>query len=111
MTGSPTEKAFIERFGDDEAVRFWAAANHHKNGINDNNLGSDPFKWVLAICIGYQCAEEESYRKWHGITAPWEEVRQWIIDHGNLATHDGDVDYISVFTGVYSDFIPTEVQS
>lgn len=100
--------SFVARFGEDEAQRFEAAANQHGNGLNYARKGSDPFKWVVAIVIGYQCAEVEGYRGIHGITSSWDEVKDWIKTDANLASHDGDVDYLSVFAGVYNEYVGKE---
>lgn len=96
--------SYVETFGEAEARALEAAAQEHKNGIHDNP-GSDPFRWAVVIAIGYQCAEVDSYRDSHGIHAPWEEIKQWIIDHGDLAAHDGDVDYLSLMAGKYTEYV------
>ena len=95
--------SFEERFGAEQADKLYAAAVGHSNGVHDRP-GSDPFRWAVAIAIGYQCAEVDSYRASHGITAPWPEVQQWIKDEADLAHHDGDVDYLSLFAGVYDNY-------
>jgi hypothetical protein len=97
--------AFAERFGDDQAEAIYAAAREHRNGVHDNE-GSDPFKWALLICIGFECMSSDAYRGGHGITAPWDEIKQWIKDHADLASHDGDCDYITMFTGGYDEYMP-----
>ena len=97
-------ESFVTRFGEDEALRFESAANGHANGINSANTGSDNFKWVIAIVIGYQCAEVDGYRKHHGITSPWDEVKAWIKSDASLGSHDGDVDYLSVMAGIYNEY-------
>lgn len=97
--------AFAERFGEDQAEAIEAAAISHGNGINDTNVGSDPFKWALLIAIGYQCMELDDYRAHHGITAPWADLKPWIIEHADLASHDGDCDYLAAFVGTYNEFV------
>jgi len=94
-------EAFADRFGEGEAAKIEAAAEMHANGVNDGNKGSDPFKWAIAICIGYQCTEIDSYRAHHGITADHDEIKAWVYEHADLATHDGDVDYLTAFVGGY----------
>ena len=66
---------------------------------------SDLFRWAICIVIGYQCAEVEAYREAHGIKAPWEEIRQWIKREGDLANHDGDLDYLALFAGAYGEYV------
>jgi hypothetical protein len=102
---APVRDAFAARFGEDQAAALEAAAEMHANEPNSGNRGSDPFKWVIAICIGYQCFEVGSYREHHGITADFGEVRQWVLEHGDLASHDGDVDYLSAFCGAYEGWV------
>lgn len=97
--------AFAERFGEDQAAAIVAAAESHRNGIHDRP-GSDPFKWALCICIGYDCFVKPSFRSHHGITAPVDDLKKWIRDHGGLDTHDGDVDFLTVMSGHYAEYMP-----
>lgn len=97
--------SFVEHFGEVEAASFEAAANEHGNGINDVNKGDDPFKWVILIVIGYQCAEKDNYRDHHGIAAPWPKVQAWIKAHAHLDTHNGDSDYLCLLAGGYKDYV------
>lgn len=107
LAESPTFKGFAAEFGEDQAKAIFAAAESHTNGVHDK-MGSDPFRWALTIAIGHQCAEVADYRRHHGITAPWRKLKAWIKDYGNLANHDGDVDYLSLFAGVYNEFMPSK---
>ena len=70
------------------------------------NRGSDPFKWVLLVAIGFECMSVDSFREFHGITLPFDEVKDWIRNFAELGSHDGDCDYLSLFSGEYKDFIP-----
>jgi hypothetical protein len=97
--------AFTERFGEDQAAAIESAAEGHGNGINDGNRGTDPFKWALLVAIGYQCMEIKNYRAYHGITAPWPDLKEWIIAQGKLAEHDGDCDYLAALAGTYNEFV------
>lgn len=101
-----TRKSFVAHFGSDQAAAIEDAADSHKNGIHDSK-GSDPFRWAIVICIGHQCMEVDGYREHHGITAPWEEIEAWIKEHGDLANHDGDSDYLALFAGVYTKYMPS----
>ncbi len=96
---------FAELFGEEQCAAIERAASGHKNGVHDRE-GSDPFKWALCICIGFECMSRDSFRAEHGITVPWEALRQAIKDHGALDTHDGDVDFLAMFAGVYQEFMP-----
>lgn len=89
---------FVKRFDERCATRIEQAAEGHKNGVHDKK-GSDPFKWALAICIGYQCLGK--YAKYHEIYYEEQELKDWIRENAGLAEHDGDVDYLGVFAGAY----------
>jgi hypothetical protein len=104
---------FAERFGEAAADAVVTAAEYHDNGINSQRgKGSDPFKWALLIAISYECCEKDSYREWHHTDfAPWAEIRQWIIDNADLATHDGDFDYLAMFAGAYDEFMPKKAEA
>lgn len=104
-------ESFVERFGEAEAAAMEAAADQHRNGVNDENLGSDPFKWALCIAIGYQCFVEEAYREKHGFRASLEELGWWIRNHGDLASHDGDFDILGALMGVYEPYIKQEEEA
>ena len=97
--------SYVEAFGEDEALSIEAAADEHKNGVHDK-AGSDAFRWAIAICLGFQCAEVDSYRESHSIKAPWSEIQQWIKNHGDLENHDGDVDFIMLAVGGYDEYVP-----
>jgi hypothetical protein len=98
-------EGFVARFGEADAAAIEAAAREHSNGINSTRTGSDPFRWAIAIAIGYQCMELGRYRAHHGIVTPWTDLKAWIIEHGNLKDHDGDVDYLSMFIGTYNEYV------
>jgi len=100
--------SFVREFGEDQAVAIEGAAIQHGNGINNINTGSDLFRWAILICIGYQCAEVDSYRQSHGITAPWEKIKTWIKINAHLESHDGDCDYLALFACAYNEYMPEE---
>jgi hypothetical protein len=100
-------KSFVEQFGEEQAQRIEEAAYGHKNGAHDH-MGSDPFKWAILICIGYECFTEDDYRMEHRITAPAQEIKEWAKKNGNLDTHDGDVDFLALFDGSYDEYMPKE---
>jgi hypothetical protein len=96
---------FVATFGEADASAIEAAAQLHKNPLHDDP-GSDPFRWALLICIGYQCMEVPSYREFHGIVASWGDLRSWMFSRQEwFAAHDGDVDYISLFAGKYNEYV------
>ncbi|MHA2345059.1 MAG: hypothetical protein ACXADW_24725 [Candidatus Hodarchaeales archaeon] len=102
---------FEERFGKYEANALDSAANEHyvKGGtISGENKGSDPFKWVILTVIDFQCVEKEEYRKYHGISLPYEDFMQFCIDYKKeLNEHDGDLGWLGLVAGVY-DFLRIE---
>ena len=99
-----TRQKFVEVFGEEQAQRIEAAAKEHENGVHDNK-GSDPFKWALLICIGYQCISSTQYREYHGIKLSWKRVKKWIKENADLGSHDGDCDYLALFAGKYNEYI------
>lgn len=100
---------FVKVFGESDAQAIEVASWDHKNGVHDNK-GSDPFRWSLCICIGFQCFEIEEYRKYHGIVTSYESIKQWIRDNAHLENHDGDVDFLALFAGVYNEYIKEETK-
>jgi hypothetical protein len=103
--------SFVERFGEDQAVAIEAAAKGHFGdqsafgGIHDNdNLGSDEFRYWFLLAIGYECVTR--YRGDHGITADVDAMKEWARGEGQLGHHDGDApDYLALFAGAYEDWI------
>jgi hypothetical protein len=101
-------ESFVARFGEEQAAAIEVAAKEHENGVHDER-GSDPFKWAILICVGYQCMEKDDFRAYHGITAPFAEIKAWAKAEGGLDTHDGDVDYLSFMAGAYQSWMPEKV--
>ena len=105
---------FVAMFGEEQASAVERAANYHDNGVNSSrsgedegsNRGTDPFKWALLICIGYECMEKPRYREYHGIAAQWDDIKSWIKREAELDTHDGGCDYLSLFCGTYDEYMP-----
>ena len=95
--------SFVEAFSKEEAANVEAAAEEHLDDMFSNR-GSDYFRWAICICIGFECMSKDSYRKYHGIVTPWETLKEWIKEHGDLQHHDGDVDTLAYGTGVYEEF-------
>jgi hypothetical protein len=100
---------FIKTFGLEETEAIENAAEGHKNGIHDKK-GTDPFKWALLICIGHECMMIDSYRKYHGIKHPWEEIKSWIKNNAHLETHDGDYDFLAALCGKYNEYMPEKIE-
>ena len=98
-------ESFVKQFGDEQAKAIEKAAREHGNGVNNRNLGSDPFKWAILICLGYECVSKDAYREYHGITVPFDQLEKWIIEEADLGSHDGDCDYIALLAGVYNKYV------
>lgn len=105
---------FVQTFGEEQAQLLEAAHKFHTDSSwllpqfrTTRKVGSDPFKDTLAIVIGYQCVQKERFRKEHGITIAFEDFFEWVRQHGDLESHDGDFDGISLFAGVYPPWIPS----
>jgi hypothetical protein len=96
--------SFVAHFGEENALAFEAAAEEHENGMHPNK-GSDPFQWTLMLVLSYECASKPRYAKYHGITAPWDKVDAWIIEHGHMADYDGDIDALALFTKTYDRYV------
>lgn len=99
-TMSTLRESYVEHFGEEQAVALEEAAQSHANGVNSTNLGDDPFRWAFLIAWGYQCF------KYHGIGVTEEQARIWASFHAELIKeHNGDVDYLSAFTGRYAELV------
>lgn len=86
--------------------RLEAAAYDHATPREEHRgTGSDPFKWVLCITIGYACFTNERFKEAHGITTPTQALKEWIIEHGELETHDGDFDTLAMIGGIYNEYV------
>jgi hypothetical protein len=95
-------EAFVARFDEDMACAIEAAATEHHP---EDKRGSDAFRWACVVCIGFQCFEKDQYREAHGITkASYVDIRDWLIEHGDIANHDGDCDYLALFAGMYNQY-------
>lgn len=98
--------SFVEHFGEEQARALEEACNNHLDLMGCNtNRGSDPFKYVIIVVIGFSCVEKEEYRKIHGITISFDEFKEWVKNYGNLITHDGDWDELSVIDDTYVEYI------
>lgn len=92
---------FVALFGEANALAIETAAQSHANATNSENKGSDEFRWALLITIGHECISK--YAEYHGITAPWEKVKPWLLAEADeLNAHEGDVDYLCLLVGGYN---------
>jgi hypothetical protein len=98
-------ESFVAQFGEENALALEAAAREHENGMHPNQ-GADPFKWTLMLVLSFQCAELPHYQEHHGISLDWPSFQQWIKDHGELASYDGDVDVLALVCEVYTEYMP-----
>ena len=101
---------FVATFGESAAAAIEKAGFGHRDkrddSLKDRGLGSDPFKCALVFVIGYGCVSR--FAEDHGISIEPAAFKSWVREHGELASHDGDMDYISVFTGAYNDYVNQE---
>ena len=96
---------FVQKFGEELAQKIEEAANSHRNGVNDVDIG-DYFQWALLICIGYECLSNPEYRKFHNIPEiNWEEISKWIKENAELDNYSGSLDYLSFMAGIYNHFV------
>jgi hypothetical protein len=100
---------YVAEFGEEQAKALEQAADTHKNGIHDNK-GSDPFKWAILIAIGYECSTRDAFKEYHGISVPTEKWKQWVKEHAELSSHDGDCDYITLLCGLYNEYVPEKAE-
>ena len=97
--------AFVEAFSEEDATAIEAAAVEHLNAAHDDR-GSDPFKWALSIAIGYECMGR--FAEYHGVSADEDDIKAWVFEHGDLASHDGDCDYFAMMAGAYDGWVKPE---
>jgi hypothetical protein len=104
--------SFVKHFGQHNAICVENCAHEHRNGINNQNTGSDPFKHALLLVIGYQCIEKYAvYHKFDMSKISRFRFERWCVEHAHLDTHDGDCDYISLIAGIYNKFMPKKGES
>ena len=106
MKTTSVRKSYVKFFGEEQARILEQAAEGHDNEVHSRR-GSDPFKWAVLICIGYQCVEK--YAEEHKITVPFKKFKWWCREHGELGTHDGDCDYLTMFVGGYNEYVKKAV--
>lgn len=97
---STVRDSFVAQFGEANAAAVESAAEGHKNGVHQ---GSDPFKWAILICVGHECLGK--YAEGHGITADLTAVQDWAYIDGDLASHDGDCDFLALMCGAYQGWV------
>jgi hypothetical protein len=103
--------SFVERFGEDLAVKIEEASighiNDDKTNHGDDNWGSDPFRYHLMMAIAHECMGR--WGKWHGIDVDVVDVMLWTRENADLLSFDGDQpDYIAMIAGCYYAWIDWE---
>lgn len=97
---------FVEVFGEDMAKAVETAAYQHAEPREPKGAGSDPFKWALCIAIGFECVSQPKFMAAHKINPEaGPAIKQWVVEHGELGSHDGDLDYLALVAGVYQDWM------
>ena len=110
MVNSKIREKFVKDWGEELAKKIEEAANCHRNGINDQNIG-EPFQWALLICIGYECLSNKKYREFHNIPdINWRKLKKWIRDNAELESYKGDLDWVSFICGKYNYYISKKIQ-
>ena len=102
-------KKFAEKFGREEADRILLVGLTHRREHffrTDAKLGSDPFKGALAFVIGMECVTK--YAKEHGFKLDPAEFKAWVIEHGEMRSHDGDFDGLALLAGSYNEWLAAE---
>lgn len=97
-------ESFVAQFGEDEAKALERAAEEHRSSVGPVDKGDDPFQWVIIMCIGFECISKSSYRTYHQILAPYEELKSWIRDNAHLTEYEGSWDELAKSAGLYKDF-------
>lgn len=108
MTASDRDREFTHRFGAKTYDAILSAAAEHGNGINDVEKGDDVFRWALLVCIGYECLTRPAFIAYHEI-AHADAIVAWMKEPAQrawIAAHNGDMDYLAMFAGVYNQFMP-----
>jgi hypothetical protein len=104
--------SFVERFGEENAVRVEEAAlmhlgegpAPHLDVHADDKWGPDPFAYLFLVCIGRDCFTR--WRTWHNMGFEYEEVLAWALENANLHAYEGDLpDYLAMMAGAYNPWI------
>lgn len=110
---------FVAQFGEEQAAKIEEAAQAHYAAYETDlavelpglpsphardNFGSSPFRYWFLLAIGRECLTR--FAGEHGITVPESDLREWALEVGRLADHDGDIpDYIGILAGNYDGWV------
>jgi hypothetical protein len=106
-------ETFVAMFGEDDAQRMLEATLEHVSPTQnpmtmlanlfgmvaagvapteriDDNWGTDPFKYQVLAVIGGECVAAPGFRQHHGFELDPMEFYQWVVQHAELDTFDGD---------------------
>jgi hypothetical protein len=102
---SSIRASFVAAFGEEQAERLQIAGDGHRGGMLDGGKhGPNPFQDAIVIAIGWECFTRPEFRKCHGITAPVDELKTWIREHGELNSYQGPIDYLALLAGWYDEY-------
>lgn len=107
---SELRKKFVEVFGEWDASLLEEACDMHIHAKSNDPLiafvaglfgdspenhekddrGSDPFRYVILTCLGYECVTNDGYRRAHALTLDPFEFMKWCITEADLESFDGD---------------------
>jgi hypothetical protein len=105
------KEKFILQFGEEECSIITEAAMFHIT-CNDAFVSSltfikdstEPkFETILATIISFQCAEVDSYRKYHNITINYEDFKQFV--RNNVVFRRENLDGLCLAAGGYDDYL------
>jgi hypothetical protein len=97
---------FVASFGEYLAVSIEAAVERHIPELKfEIERGSDPFRFALVWAVGLECLSRPEFRTEHGITVPWEMLRDWIRGIGLLAGFDGTFDAGGRGAGLFDEIL------
>lgn len=106
---------FVAEFGEPAAVALEKACDGHMAEAGslhaNDDRGSEPFRYVLLACIGYQCLVIERFRQHHDIRPSKESLQSWIVENAKLEEHVGDLpDYLAMVVGAFNPWLSIDTQ-
>ena len=98
--------SFVAQFDKVEARLIERAAQEHKDGIGVIACqGDSPFQWALTVVIGFNCVNNETFRRHHGITLDPEEFSSWCRHHAQLRSFTDGGDTLGMSGSDYQRYL------
>lgn len=103
---------FVLKFGEEQANAIEEAARSH-NGDTIVRLSNsnDYFLACLLRCIDFRCIEEERFRNHHGITVPYEDIKNWVLEKDRFASFEGEIPPLPLLTGRYDSWLANKEEN